>query len=95
MKPKWIINASVLTLASLVLVWWQFSKTAPEVVMSIGDSYEKIEQASSYKMDRDLSSLTGSWFTDVREPASLHFNDPEYAFITPPAKFLSISAGGA
>ena len=66
----------------------------PEIALKIGDTYEQVERASSYKMGRDASFLTGSWFTDVREPASLHFNDPDYFFITPPAKFLSISAGG-
>lgn len=90
MKLKWITAASALTLASLALVWWQFSKTTPEVVMSIGDSYEKIEQASSYKMTRAYSE--GFWSTVVKEPASLRFSDPEFGFVTPPAKFLTISA---
>ncbi|MFZ1389794.1 MAG: hypothetical protein WBP46_18735 [Thiolinea sp.] len=89
MKPNWIITASVITLASLALGWWQTSKTAPEVVMSIGDSYEKIEQASSYKMTRAYSE--GFWSTVVKEPTSLRFSDPEFGFVTPPAKFLAIS----
>lgn len=96
MKTKWIVL--ILFIALLGGGLWlelpaQLSKSYPEITLKIGDTYEQVQQASTYKMSRALSpDGSGFWTTDVREPASLHFNDPDHSFVTPPAKFLGITA---
>ncbi|WP_035566904.1 hypothetical protein [Caballeronia sordidicola] len=88
-KWRWQVAGLLLGFA---LVWEIYVKAKPadEVVLTIGESYSQIRQQSR----STLPLLTGDNRINlyVRRPAVLLFSDPQYGFVTPAAKLLSLYA---
>lgn len=60
------------------------------MVLVIGEPYEKMRKQSSAKIAAAIPDEI--WYNQIDEPAAiLRFNDPQFGFITPPAKFLTVS----
>jgi hypothetical protein len=75
-----------------VATWGIYSVARPvdEVALTIGESYEHVRQQSRSTLPTAGSGmLLGGYVT---RPAILRFNDPQYGFVTPPARFLYVSA---
>ncbi|WP_124950177.1 hypothetical protein [Sulfuriferula thiophila] len=76
----------------LVAAAWLFSiahASTPEVVLVIGEPYEQMRKHSSASLPPVIPGHV--WGGDVEKPAILRFNDPQFGFTTPPAKFLAVS----
>lgn len=84
-----LIALALLLAASAWLVASAYAAT-PEVVLVIGEPYEQMRKQSSAKIAPALPDV--HWYAQVDEPAAiLRFNDPQFGFKTPPAKFFTIS----
>ncbi|HTH60269.1 MAG TPA: flagellar biosynthesis sigma factor [Paraburkholderia sp.] len=62
---------------------------ADEVVLTLGDSYEKVRNRSRAALP-PLEKNT-NWAGAVSRPARLRFTEPGKSFVTPPAKFLAVT----
>jgi hypothetical protein len=94
MKNKWIRQSRLLRLSvtaalGIAVIYGAFAALRPtdEVVLNIiGEPYEKVRQQS-----RSTLPALNEWnFLDlyVRRPTIFRFDEPNYGFVTPPAKFL-------
>jgi hypothetical protein len=88
---KWIQYLAAL-LASFAGVWCIHAATGPadKVVLMLGEPYEKVRWQSRSTLP--VATKENSINLQVTRPTALHFNDPKYGFVTPPAKFLSLYA---
>ena len=76
--------ASLLTLSAIVLL-----SDDPEIALVIGEPYEAMRQRSSASID---SAIPGhSWFNIPKSDARLRFADPQFGFVTPLARFFTVS----
>lgn len=73
-------------------IWgiYAIAKPVDEVVLTIGESYEHVRQQSRSTLPIAASGMFLGG--NVTRPAILRFNDPQYGFVTPAAKFLYVSA---
>ncbi|VVP19323.1 hypothetical protein [Pseudomonas silesiensis] len=60
----------------------------PEIALLIGEPYEAMRQRSSATIGPAISGH--AWFNIPKSDASLRFIDPEYGFVTPPARFFTV-----
>ncbi|KVD58222.1 flagellar biosynthesis sigma factor [Burkholderia ubonensis] len=84
---RWRIVGAVLAL----LVMWELYvaiRPADEVVLAIGESYEQVRQRSRSTLP--AATPEAFWAAYVSRPARLRFIDPQYGFVTPAAKFLTV-----
>lgn len=74
------------------VVWGIYAMTKPadEVVLTLGESYEQVRQHSRSTLP--VATKDNSINLYVTRPASFRFSDPQFGFVTPPAKFLSLYA---
>jgi hypothetical protein len=88
-KWQWRVAGLILGFAA---VWGVYVKARPadEVVLTIGEPYTQIRQQSR----STLPVLTRDNRINlyVRRPTVLRFSDPQYGFVTPAAKLLSLYA---
>ncbi|RAR61903.1 hypothetical protein C7401_107227 [Paraburkholderia unamae] len=79
---------AVLLLA--VLRWWErtYPKN-PEIALVIGEPWETMRQRSSARIDPAIPNEI--WYTIPKSDARLRFADPQYGFITPLARFFTVS----
>lgn len=75
-------------LGSIGLIAIQKLLPAKEIALIIGEPWKDMQARSSAKIADDIPGEI--WYRLPKELAYLRFADPEHAFITPPAKYLSI-----
>lgn len=66
------------------------TKAADEVVLTLGDPYEHVRQQSRSTLP--VATAENAIDLHVTRPAIFRFSDPQFGFVTPPAKFLSLYA---
>ncbi|MHC8315021.1 hypothetical protein [Pseudomonas sp. LB3P31] len=72
-------------LASAVI---QYSPAEREIALVIGEPYEAMRKRSSASID---SAIPGNVSFDIpKSDASLRFIDPQFGFVTPPARFFAV-----
>ncbi|MGX7004806.1 flagellar biosynthesis sigma factor [Caballeronia sp. KNU42] len=88
-KWRWLVAGLILGFA---VAWGIYVKAKPadEVVLTIGESYSQIRQQSRSTLPVLTSDNRINLY--VRRPAVLQFSDPQYGFVTPAAKLLSLYA---
>jgi hypothetical protein len=88
-KSRWWAAGLILGLAAM---WGMYVKAGPadEVVLTIGESYQQVREQSRSTLPALTSDNTINLY--VRRPAVLRFSDPQYGFVTPTAKLLSLYA---
>jgi hypothetical protein len=60
----------------------------PEIALVIGEPYETMRQRSSATIDTAIPGR--AWFNIPKSDARLRFIDPQYGFVTPLARFLTV-----
>ncbi|MBV7549681.1 hypothetical protein KW849_25695 [Pseudomonas sp. PDM26] len=79
-----LVVASLLTLSAIELL-----SDEPEIALVIGEPYETMRQRSSASIGPAIPGH--SWFNVPRSDARLRFVDPQYGFVTPLARFFTVS----
>jgi len=77
----------VFLLLALFGVWDQWREK--EIALLIGEPWEDMRQRSSASIDPAISGH--NWFRMPKSDARLRFVDPQYGFITPAARFFTVS----
>ncbi len=82
----------ICALIGCAVVWGICAMTSrnDEVVLTLGEPYEQVRQQSRSTLPELASDNRINLY--IRRPAALRFSDPQYGFVTPAAKFLSIYA---
>lgn len=62
--------------------------SVPEIALVIGEPYEAMRQRSSATIDPALPNEI--WYNIPKSDARLRFIDPQYGFVTPPARFFTV-----
>jgi len=75
--------AALLTAAAI-----QVLSDEPEIALLIGEPYEAMRQRSTASIDPAIAGR--SWFSIPKSDARLRFIDPQYGFVTPLARFLTV-----
>jgi len=83
--------SAVLTLAAFlalgaVQLWYQSRDV--EIVLNIGEPWEDMRQRSSAKIDPATPKVIS--FNTPKSDARLRLTDPQYGFVTQPARFFAI-----
>ena len=74
--------------AMMVFGAMRFFADAPEIALIPGEPWEDMRQRSSAAID---PAIPGNyWFGIPETDARLRFVDPQYGFVTPPARFFTI-----
>jgi hypothetical protein len=76
--------AALLTAAAI-----QALSDEPEIALVIGEPYETMRQRSSASIGPAIPGH--SWFNVPKSDARLRFVDPQYGFVTPLARFFTVS----
>jgi hypothetical protein len=79
-----LTGAVIITLAAI-----QALSDNLEIALMIGEPYEAMRQRSSATIDPAIAGH--SWFNIPKSDARLRFIDPQYGFVTPPARFFTVS----
>ncbi|MNF89591.1 hypothetical protein D3C84_721210 [compost metagenome] len=79
-----LVVASLLTLSAIELL-----SDEPEIALVIGEPYETMRQRSSASIGPAIPGH--SWFNVPKSDARLRFVDPQYGFVTPLARFFTVS----
>jgi len=78
---------SVFVLLALFGVWDQWREK--EIALLMGEPWEDMRQRSSASIDPAISG--SAWFRTPESDARLRFVDPQYGFVTPLARFFTVS----
>ncbi|WP_237388044.1 hypothetical protein [Xenorhabdus sp. Sc-CR9] len=78
----------VLGLTGLYL-YHSFYSDQPEIALVIGEPYEDMRQRSSADIAPHLPGH--AWYNAPKTDAHLRFTDLKYGFVTPPARFFTVS----
>ncbi|MGJ0635969.1 hypothetical protein [Xenorhabdus bovienii] len=84
-----IIVLSIVFGLTIIYLYHTFYSRDPEIALVIGEPYEAMRQRSSAKISPPYDNSIG--FRIPKTDARLHFTDPKYGFITPPARFFTVS----
>ena len=80
---------SLIIAALLVFGTVRLFANAPEVALILGEPWEDMQQRSSAKID---PAIPGSyWGRVITSDARLRLIDPQYGFVTPRARFFTVS----
>ncbi|MBC8945405.1 hypothetical protein [Xenorhabdus indica] len=79
----------VLSLIGIYLYHSFNSREPAEIALVIGEPYEAMRQRSSAKISPPYDNSIG--FRIPKMDARLRLTDPKYGFITPPARFFTVS----
>jgi len=79
-----VVVACLLTLSAIVLL-----SDDPEIALVIGEPYEAMRQRSSASIDSAIPDH--SWFNIPKSDARLRFAEPQFGFVTPLARFFTVS----
>lgn len=86
----WRLGVLALVVAAfLTLMAIQELSDEPEIALVIGEPWEDMRQRSSARIDPAIPGQ--SWFNMANSHARLRFADPQYGFVTPLARFLTVS----
>jgi hypothetical protein len=77
------------SVALLVLVAVRLGSSEPEIALVIGEPWEAMRQRSSAAIDPAIAGHF--WGRLPRSDARLRFIDPQYGFVTPLARFFTVS----
>ncbi|MDP9657755.1 UNVERIFIED_ORG: hypothetical protein J2W87_005713 [Pseudomonas putida] len=72
----------------LVVVVIQLLSDEPEIALVIGEPYEAMRQRSTAAIDPAIPGHVS--FNIPKSDARLRFTDPQYGFVTPPARFFTV-----
>ncbi|MDE1167580.1 MAG: hypothetical protein PW845_19955 [Pseudomonas sp.] len=61
----------------------------PEIALVIGEPYEAMRKRSSAAIGPAIPGY--AWFAVPKSDARLRFNDPQYGFLTPMARFFTVT----
>ena len=75
--------------ALLALAAVRLGASEPEIALVIGEPYESMRQRSSATIDPAIPGHF--WFNIPKSDARLRFTDPQYGFVTPLARFFTVS----
>ncbi|PHM49832.1 hypothetical protein [Xenorhabdus sp. KK7.4] len=86
-----LILASLIVLSLIgIYLYHSFNSREPaEIALVIGEPYEAMRQRSSAKISSPYDNSIG--FRIPKTDARLRFTDTKYGFITPPARFFTVS----
>jgi len=79
-----LVVASLLSLSAIELL-----SDEPEIALVIGEPYEAMRQRSSSSIGPAIPGH--SWFNIPESDARLRFADPQFGFVTPLARFFTVS----
>ncbi|POA18068.1 hypothetical protein C1886_18620 [Pseudomonas sp. FW300-N1A1] len=81
----------VFALAVAVCIAWAAIavQSVKEIALVIGEPWEDMRQRSSAVIDPAIPGH--SWFNIPKSDARLRFTDPQYGFVTPLARFFTVS----
>lgn len=82
-----VVVLAVTVLLTVVVI--QFLSDEPEIALAIGEPYEAMRQRSSASIDPAIPGH--SWFNVPKSDARLRFADPQFGFVTPLARFFTVS----
>ncbi|MES2739848.1 MAG: hypothetical protein V4754_02675 [Pseudomonadota bacterium] len=83
-----IAAVAILTLGA-ILLYTHVSRGEPEIALVIGEPYEAMRQRSSAVIDPAIPNEI--WYNIPKSDARLRFIDPQYEFVTPLARFFTVS----
>jgi hypothetical protein len=83
----WVLVLAIATF--LIVAAVHFLSDEPEIALMIGEPWEDMRQRSSAAIGPAIAGHY--WFTIPSTDARLRFVDPQYGFLTPLARFLSVS----
>ena len=84
-----IVAAATATLGlTLIRLCAHGHSTEPEIALVIGEPYEAMRQRSSATIDPAIPNEI--WHGLPKSDARLRFTDPQYSFVTPPARFFTV-----
>lgn len=85
-----VILAAIAAVVALTAVWLCARASGePEIALVIGEPYEAMRERSSAAIDPAIPNEI--WYNIPKSDARLRFIDPQYGFVTPPARFFTIS----
>jgi hypothetical protein len=73
---------------TIIYLYHAFYFRAPEIALVIGEPYEEMRQRSSAVIAPHIPDH--AWYNTPKTDARLRFTDPEYGFVTPPARFFTV-----
>jgi hypothetical protein len=77
-----------IALSVFALIYKECHLGNPEIALKIGEPWEDMRQRSSARIDPATPDVVS--FNIPKSDASLRFTDPQYGFMTPPARFFAI-----
>ena len=80
---------SLIVAVLLVFATVRLFADTPEVALTPGEQWEDMRQRSSAKIDPAIPGEI--WGTFITSDARLRLIDPQYGFVTPPARFFTVS----
>ncbi|MCG3464189.1 hypothetical protein L7G72_20795 [Xenorhabdus bovienii] len=83
-----IIVLSIVLSLTIIYLYHAFYSRVPEIALVIGEPYEEMRQRSSAVIDPHIPGH--AWYNTPKTDARLHFTDPKYGFVTPPARFFTV-----
>lgn len=87
-KALWKSAKGSLIVCAVVSAIYGLKSSGDEVTASLGQPYEQVRKQSRSTLP---PIETGSfWAGYVSRPAKFRFSDPQYGFVTPAAKFLTV-----
>jgi hypothetical protein len=87
-RVGWCRCFSLLAVAALLAAAIEVLSDEPEIALLIGEPYEAMRQRSTVSIDPAIPGR--SWFSMPKSDARLRFIDPQYGFVTPLARFLTV-----
>lgn len=86
---RWkVISLYAVVVIGLSWLIYTMARPVDEIVLTIGEPYEQVRKRSSSTLPPAVTD--GSWGGLVNRPAKLRFDDAQFGFVTPPAKFFAV-----
>ncbi|MGJ0579005.1 hypothetical protein ACR71G_13145 [Xenorhabdus bovienii] len=84
-----ILVLSIVLSLTVIYIYHTFYSREPEIALVIGEPYEAMRQRSSAAIEPHIPGH--NWFNVPKTDARLRFTDPKYGFVTPLARFFTVS----
>ncbi|MBD2785191.1 hypothetical protein ID858_03695 [Xenorhabdus sp. DI] len=84
-----ILALSIILGLAVAYLYHSFYSRELEIALVIGEPYEDMRQRSSADIAPHLPGH--AWYNVPKTDARLRFIDPKYGFVTPPARFFTVS----
>lgn len=86
---NWRNTALVLLAAAIVVGMIRFFTSTPEIALMLGEPWEDMRQRSSASIEPAIFGYF--WGRLPKSDARLRFMDSDYGFVTPKARFFTVS----